>query len=358
MVNTLSRNDMQSRARKYLEKQLVSLDSGEQFPPIRELMQESGIGRVRIDNIMDEFESKGLIKRYPGKGVFKTEATQEVLVPYVDIIACGIDVSIRSGISFFSELIAIFSSEAARLHQGIRLHEIPVGEPSSSYEMLFRRPDVKACVLMGLHSPYVTELFDKHEVAWVSLFPNSSYGFKRSIVPSEDVVKLQLEHLWSLGHERIAYLHGVNDKIPSRSLSLRRESFYRLMAEKGLQVYPEWVCYTSYRDTDIEAACEKLFSLQPKPTAIIAPDPILPSMYRFLERRGLYPGKDISIVANDDLSIVRHISPSATTVHMPMELVIKRTLETLQDAIMGKSIPDIYQVPAKLIVRESTVSIN
>jgi LacI family transcriptional regulator len=244
--------------------------------------------------------------------------------------------------------------ETARTHQGVRLHEIPVGEPTSSYEMLFRRPDVKACVLVGLHSPYLTEIFDRHEVAWVSLFPNSSYNLRRAIVPSDDVAKLQLEHLWSLGHQRIAYLHGVSEQSPSRSLASRREAFYRLMAEQGYKVQPEWVCYTSYKDVDIEHACERVFSTEIKPTAIIVPDPILPSVYRFLERRGLKIGKDISIVANDDLSVVRNISPAATTVHMSMELVIKRTLETLRDVITGKPVPDVYQLPAKLIVREST----
>lgn len=355
---TLSREAVKDKARKFLEKQLVALRPGDQLPPVRELMRESGIGRIRIDRILSEFESQGWIKRYPGKGVFRAEATDgPVIVPYVDLIACGLNVSFRAETSFFSELVALFSTEAARTHQGIRLHEVPIGEPTLSYEMLFRRPDVKACVLIGLHSPYLTEIFDKHEVAWVSLFPNSSYNLRRAIVPSDDVVKLQLEHLWSLGHERIAYLHGVNEQTPSRSLALRRESYYRLMAERGLKVYPDWVCYTSYKDVDIERACQRVFSTEVKPTAIIVPDPILPSVYRFIERSGLRVGKDISIVANDDLAIVRNISPAATTVHMPMELVIKRTLESLRDVISGREVPDVYQLPAKLIVRESTVPV-
>ena len=278
-------------------------------------------------------------------------------MPYIDLVACGLNVSFRRESSFFGELIAMFSAEVARVHQGVRLHEIPVGEPTSSYEMLFRRRDVKACVLIGLHSPYITEIFDRNEVAWVSLFPNSSYNMRRAIVPCEDAVRLQLEHLWSLGHERIAYLHCTDDHSYSRSLSMRRESFYKLMAERGYRVFSDWVSYTSYRDIDIECACDKIFSTEIKPTAMIVPDLTLSCVYRFLERHGLRIGKDVSVVANDDLAITRNVFPAATTVHMPLELVIKRTLETLQDALSGRQVPDIYQLPAKLIVRESTVSI-
>jgi LacI family transcriptional regulator len=279
-------------------------------------------------------------------------------VPYIDLVACGLSASFSEQSSFFSELVAMFSAQGAQNHQGIRLHEIPTGEPVSSYETLFTRADFQACVLIGLHSPYLTEMFDKHEVAWVSLFPNNSYNLQRAIVSSNDVVKLQLEHLWSLGHEKIAYLHGVNEQSPSRTLLLRRESYYRLMAEKGYKVLPEWVQYITYKDIDVEAACRKVFSSEEKPTAVISPDPILASVYRFIEKQGMRIGKDVSVVANDDLAITRNLSPAVTTVNMPMELIVKRTLDTLTDVMLGNEVPDIYQLPAKLIVRESTAPIR
>jgi DNA-binding LacI/PurR family transcriptional regulator len=307
---------------------------------------------------LDEFERQGRIKRCPGKGIIKFAGTDiSDVVPYIDIIACGLPENVFSHGSSFSELVGHFTSIAAKAHQGIRLHEIGPEEPKTSYDKIVERSDVKACVLLGLRSSGVTELLDEHGVAWVSLFPNTFCGFKRAILPSEEIIALQLEHLFSLGHKRIAYLHSINEKAPSRALMFRREGYYRMMAEKGFRVDPKWVNYTSYNDNDIIKSCERVFSSEEIPTAIVLPDPILPSVYRFLERKNLKVGKDISIIANDDMAVTRSLSPAVTSVHLSVDSLIEKTLELLKKVLVGEDVPDVYHMPVELIVRESTSSI-
>lgn len=342
-----------------MEQQIARLAPGQQLPPVRTLMKEMEIGRIRMDSLLDEFESKGYIERRASKGIFRSQSVpKSLLVPYIDIISCGLPVDYDGGKSFFSELIAIFTSEAARQTRGVRFHKVRMGEPIADYESIIRMADIKACVLIGMHSPDITELFDKMNISWVSLFPNNNYNLQKSILPSSEVVKLQLEHLFSLGHTNIAYLHSVNERAPSQALVARREDYYRIMAENGCRVNPDWVRFTSFEDEYIDEVCSRIFSTSPMPTAIIVPDPVLSGLYRFLEKKGLRAGRDVSVVATDDLSIARSLYPTVTSVHVSLKLVVSKTLETINAVVNSEEVPDIYRLPVELIVRESTVSIK
>ena len=212
-----------------------------------------------------------------------------------------------------------------------------------------------ACIIVGLENADLVRIADEHHLAWVSLFPQSFTPTRQTIlIDADQVVRGQLEHLWNLGHERIAYMHVVDERVGHRDLVLRREAFYRLMAEQGLQVRPNWVVYGDYYEEPFRANFAKVFEREPYPTAVILADPNLPWAYRMLKEKGLTVGKDISIVGTDDLILAANIDPPATTVRVPRVRAAQMALNMLDRVIAGQKDVPVEYLPVELVVRQST----
>ena len=260
------------------------------------------------------------------------------MLPFIEMVGCGFSIDVLQRGTFTSELVEAFAMEIGQRHQGMRLHRISVNDPISRYETLATRSDVRACILWGLQTEEFTRIFDSNHVACVSLFPRIKISDPRSVVDSPRMVELQLKHLWELGHTRIANLDPVHPHAPMWTHLSRRESYYRLMAERGLRVYPHWVAYGGLDKTTINSAFNQIFSREPYPTAVIVGDEQLLGTYRFLESRGLRIGKDFSVISTDDLTFAALMHPPATSVMNSRRTAAKMTLEMLDKIIDGQEV--------------------
>jgi len=65
------------------------------------------------------------------------------------------------------------------------------------------------------------------------------------------------------------------------------------------------------------------------------------------------PG-DVSLVGFDDLFIASYMQPPLTTLRQPRRLMGRLAMESLLKLISGESSSHVINVPAELIVREST----
>jgi LacI family transcriptional regulator len=76
---------------------------------------------------------------------------------------------------------------------------------------------------------------------------------------------------------------------------------------------------------------------------------------RAIGAAGLDVPQDISIVGFDDIPLVSYTNPALTTVRMSAEEVGVTAFQALFGLIDGQLLEgSVYQVPTKLVVREST----
>ena len=354
MLTSQTRQAMKLRKRKLLEQQIHFLRPGDALPPVRTLMQTCSVSRARLDSILGELEDEGLVVRRPRLGIFKAvSANESNIAPVVELVACGISEKLLQHRSFVTELIEAFATETTDRHQSMRFHQISMDDPVSRYNALAGRSDVRACVLFASNSNEYIKILDWHHVPCVLLFPHVATSDSRSIIDSPHMVEFQLQHLWELGHERIAYMDLISLDRPDWTHLTRRESFYRLMAERGLRVYPHWVA-SGLDAKGAMSAFNTFFSREPHPTAAIIGDVQLPGSYRFLELRGLRVGKDFSIISTDDLAIASAMHPPTTSILNSRRIAVKMALELLDQILDGNGVKGVHEVPLELIVRGST----
>lgn len=175
-------------------------------------------------------------------------------------------------------------------------------------------------------------------------------------VDNTQMVRLLMQHLYDLGHRKIAHLSGP----PNVILAQERMSSYRqFIHDSGLtyeyvtQNGGTWASEEGYR-----ATLELLNHHNERPTAILASnDTMAIGASRAIREMGLRIPDDISLVGIDDIEICRYLNPALTTVQQPLAELARVSVGMLLGLLQGKPLPDQHVIlPPKLIIRDSTAS--
>lgn len=120
-----------------------------------------------------------------------------------------------------------------------------------------------------------------------------------------------VSYIYSMGHKKIAYIHGDDTPVTRNRLS----GFYRTTQRYGLEIPDEYVKASSYRDLEMAAkATGELLDLPNPPTCIMYPDDYAAvGGMNEIRERGLRIPEDISITGYDGLDLVRMMEPKLTT---------------------------------------------
>ena len=136
----------------------------------------------------------------------------------------------------------------------------------------------------------------------------------RSAVLSDNVNGMEelVEYICSMGHERVAYIHGADSSVSRNRIS----SFYRTMAKQGINVPDAYICEAQYRDTEATRRLTlELLDLQEPPTCIIYPDDFSAlGGINAIRERGLSIPDDISIAGYDGILLSHVLEPKLTTI--------------------------------------------
>ena len=118
-------------------------------------------------------------------------------------------------------------------------------------------------------------------------------------------------HAASFGHTKIAFIHGEEDDVTAERLA----GFHRACGALGLDVPPEYILRSVYRDTQrTYDVTEKLLRLPEPPTCILFPDDFAClGGYHAIRDAGLRIPEDISATGYDGAIISRVIEPRLTT---------------------------------------------
>jgi DNA-binding LacI/PurR family transcriptional regulator len=178
-------------------------------------------------------------------------------------------------------------------------------------------------------------------------------------VPTVDVdnragIRAGLEHLASLGHERIAF-------VSARLLGDIREreaAFVEFMGERFGAVPDGLIRQVPNSPSGGEAAARTLLGLERPPTAIVtSTDALAIGVLHEAHSLGFAVPHALSVVGFDDIMFAGHTIPALTTLRMPMTEIVRAGIELAIDAARDPRQPrepTVKIIPPSLIVRGST----
>ena len=128
---------------------------------------------------------------------------------------------------------------------------------------------------------------------------------------NEAGMRALVEHAYSMGHRKIAYIYGE----PSRVTSIRVKSYRDALESLNINVRDDYLLQGRYHDpVSTEKLAEQLVKLDDPPTCVILPDDFsaIGALSAF-EKLGKCVPDDISVMGYDGIILSSFLSPKLTT---------------------------------------------
>ncbi len=173
--------------------------------------------------------------------------------------------------------------------------------------------------------------------------------------------ELALEHLFKLGHRRIAFIKGQEF---SSDTEARWDAIVQAAARLGLTIHAK---LTTQLQGEVPSpdlgykVTRRLLAKQEPFSAIFAFNDISAiGAIRALREMGLRVPEDVSVVGFDDIQSAAFQNPGLTTVRQPLRKMGKIAAETVLRRITrdGMDHPKEITVEPELVVRESTCKVG
>lgn len=171
---------------------------------------------------------------------------------------------------------------------------------------------------------------------------------------NKEDISLLIKYAYSLGHRKIAYIHGNNSSFVTQQ---RVKGYVETMKELGLQPRQEYMIESLYvNPSAARSATEKLLKLPDRPTCILLPDDV--SAFGALDAitdAGLKIPEDISIAGYDGVLVSELMNPRLTTIKQNVAKIGEEAARLLIHTIENKKNPILEPVivEGELIIRDS-----
>jgi LacI family transcriptional regulator len=185
----------------------------------------------------------------------------------------------------------------------------------------------------------------------LGIAPEFCNGFPRVAADEISASREVTQHLFGLGHRRIAFLAGHT---AHPSAQARLEGHRRALREAGLELDDRLVFPAgSGTDDGFQAALE-LVRESPGVTAIQAvSDLVAIGALRALASQGVRVPEDVSVTGFGDILLAENARVPLTTVREPMFRLGVAAMEIMQRLLKGES-PEPQTLRAELLIRQST----
>lgn len=245
------------------------------------------------------------------------------------------------------------AAEAQRYHLLTFIQ--PQEDSERVYDELISTNRVDGFILSDVRykDPRVTRLFDLNApfVAFGGMYlPDASFAYVD--VDGKMGIQMVVDHLISLGHERI----GLINWHPGLLVGDAREAGYReAMLNAGISVKPDWIGYTPNIMRSASEATRKIMRSKQPPTALICTNDVMAfGAKAYLDELGLRIGKDIALTGYDDDPTTQFLG--ITSVHQPIDSVARTLFDILLAEINhDTTIQRQVVFEPTLIIRQSTI---
>lgn len=337
--------------------EIMSLPPGARFCTVKEIMNRYNVSQATVDKALQYLKKNGYVDATVGRGIYikAKEVVSQATFDTVDLLFFGVEEAVSTP-NFHSELVDHLSRQLGEKSASLRTivlpHEVTMEEVVRKIDEL----NSQAVLLCNLYNADIYQAFRRRKIPFVLLFPNLPNDLTNSVlIDNRLVCRNWIRHLAELGHRRIAFLHGADERYFLRDQHQRIRFFYEEMCLNGVMPDPELVLYAGFTPREGYDATRRLFEQDKSFSAVITSDVCVPGVYDALYEHGLEPGRDISVMGTDDCLGAQYMKPPLTTVRIPRGRVSDLAIRLLekywdQDEMLFPNV----QIESDLMVRKST----
>jgi DNA-binding LacI/PurR family transcriptional regulator len=318
------------------------------LPGERLLAKEFGFSYMTIRKAVDNLVAAGILYRIPMKGTFvadkKTSRKKTLNIGYF------LDSTIKDGLTspYYSLIFNALEKEAA----------------NNGYSLIYFSDINKANVKVKVRQidgviascfPRIEHIIKQiNKIVPVVVIDNSHSDktIPSVIIDNFNAVVDSMDYLYSIGHNRIGFMTGLEDSDVGKN---RYMGYKSALNNHGLDESEDLVFKGNYSfKSGIEGA-NYFLSLDKPPTAIMcANDSMAIGVMKKISETGLNVPDDISVIGFDDINMAAQIIPPLTTVSAPIKMIAKQSFIMLNSLIRGEKLDNRHvALPAQLVIRRS-----
>jgi DNA-binding LacI/PurR family transcriptional regulator len=327
--------------------------NGQKFFTEPQLIKYLNVSQSTVRRALLDLTRDGLLDRRVAKGSFVRKLNRKSSTPFT------VNVFLPAWNSeFLMTILEALSNECKRADYRFHIHYTHQGESMArSYRAVEGGPEDGGIILLCNEPRATLDLYESFSERHYRVVNMDSFisGYPGAFVgtSNEDVVRIALDHLQSLGHRRIVFL--VNEPEENGNVIDRTQIFERSVADRGLANSFVFHCGTHHFEDGYVATYRKMRELmagKPRPTAIFAmSDPgAWAAMKWCVENDIAIPGQ-VSVLGFSDDRPSRFTYPALTTIAHPVAEIAQCAMQFLlkPDGQKGTRL-----LTPKLVVREST----
>ncbi len=263
------------------------------------------------------------------------------------------NVDFESVNQFGYEIILGFKQAAFKERYDITV--LPVSsefQKNESYDTYMLRNHYSGSFIVGfsLEDPWMSQFQDtKFPTVLLDNFVEINKNVAYIGTDSEEGIDMALDHLYKLGHRKIAFLDGsVNSMISDQRMS----AYLKSMANHGLTIDPDMAVY-GYFVADAAKYHVPGFIDKGATAILCGNDLIATGVIAECMTLGYRVPEDISVIGFDDLPVSQHLNPPLTTVRQDRLELGKCGYYILDNLMQHVSLSKNLLRP-QLVLREST----
>jgi LacI family transcriptional regulator len=261
--------------------------------------------------------------------------------------------------AYFGELISGICDRAGKMGYKVMLEQAkPDFIKDREHIQLFERRFVDGILCLGVNDrhPFLADFAGAKYPAMVVDNYFDQWKLDTCACDYRSGAEQAMNYLLQLGHRQIALIAGAAESHTARDLV---QSFHDKSAAAGTPLDKSWTQDGKFTEAGGAEAAEKLLDRHPDLTAIFAGnDKMAIGAMHFLRRNGLDVPRDVSVMGFDNLQHAAFVTPSLTTVHLPLYQVGSLACERLIERIRGRIERVSERLPTHLVVRESTAMVR
>ncbi len=254
---------------------------------------------------------------------------------------------------FFSRLIQSIEAATTGSDYFIKCMYSALDFENPSTLSSIENDNLEGIVILGRCSKNIVDFLKRTSINLVCVGLNEfDYDFDQVICDGSQAAFMAVEHLIKNGHRHIGY---IGETVSEN----RYEGYRRALEENGIAPDKSGIAEVTLSSEEGYCGTKKLFAHPTDITALFcANDTTAIGAVRALQEDGKRIPEDVSIIGIDDIPTSQYISPSLTTVHIPIDEMGNMTFKILRDRIEGgHTLPVKILLPFRIIERESCASL-
>jgi LacI family transcriptional regulator len=329
------------------------------IPTVRQIAAECGVSEATVSRVLNENYKHGFSV---------SPAVRQKIFDVAENLGYRPNLAARNLVQRQTQMIAVLGTDLVigwpgNIYQTIinasvkslhlRGYDVCLSVPNlekSDTELPAWRVD--GAIVMQECSQRTLDVMEKNRLPYVVI--NGVAGKNGSSVIPDDIDATQraINYLYELGHRKIAYAGSTSGHHKHRSIEDRRDTYLATLAQRGLKPIKGY-------DTIFSSAPAFLASavVQQQATAILAYDHIEAiKILHGAHSLDIQIPKQVSLICFNDEYMCSIVTPSLTTIGVPLRQIGRIAAETLLKRLTSPKDykPECIKLKQDLIIRDST----